>query len=54
MKNLTVAALIGRMLGETTDDGVLQKLQSMLGMATKAGVAKQNAGKIIEAVKANA
>jgi uncharacterized membrane protein YqiK len=52
MKNLSVAALIGQMMGMTNDAGVLKGLQSMMGMANSAGVATQNAGAVIDAVTA--
>lgn len=50
MKNLSVAALIGQMMGMTGDKDVLGRLQSMMGAANRAGVATQNAGKVINAV----
>ena len=50
MKNLSVAALIGQMMGLTTDADVLQNLQSMMGAASRAGLATQNAGQVIAAV----
>ncbi|MFK7769296.1 MAG: hypothetical protein AB8B55_18890 [Mariniblastus sp.] len=53
MKNLSVAALIGQMMGLTNDAAVLKNLQSMMGMANKAGVATENAGAVINAVKAS-
>ncbi len=52
LKNLSVAALIGQMMGQTSDTNVLQRLGQMMGMANKAGVATQNASKVIEAVGA--
>ncbi len=54
LKNLSVAALIGQMMGQTTDGNVLNRLQSMMGMATRTGIASENAGKIIDAVKTKA
>ena len=54
LKNLSVAALIGQMMGLTTDVNVLGNLQSMMGMANKAGVSTQNAGKVIQALNAKA
>jgi len=54
LKNLSVAALIGQMMGQTTDGNVLNKLQSMMGMATRTGITSENAGKIINAVKTKA
>ena len=50
MKNLSVAALIGQMMGLTNDADVLQNLQSMMGAATRAGISSQNAGDVIAAV----
>ena len=50
MKNLSVAALIGQMMGATDDSVVLKNLQKMMGAASQAGVATQNAGKVINAV----
>ena len=50
MKNLSVAALIGQMMGLTNDVDVLQNLQSMMGAATRAGISSQNAGDVIAAV----
>ncbi len=52
MKNLSVAALIGQMMGLTSDTEVLGRLQAMMGAATRAGVATQNAGQVIQAVSA--
>jgi uncharacterized membrane protein YqiK len=54
LKNLSVAALIGQMMGLTNDVNVLGNLQSMMGMANKAGVSTQNAGKVIAALNAKA
>jgi len=50
MKNLSVAALIGQMMGLTKDAAILKNLQSMMGAANRAGVATQNAGTVINAV----
>ena len=52
MKNLSVAALIGQMMGQTDDQNVLTRLQSMMGMANRAGLASENAGKVLNAVSA--
>ncbi len=54
VKNLSVAALIGQMMGLTSDSTVLGRLQQMMGMATKTGVAGQSASKVIEAIGAKA
>lgn len=48
LKNLSVAALIGQMMGQTSDGNVLTKLQSMMGMANRSGVSSQNAGKVLK------
>ena len=50
MKNLSVAALLGQMMGLTDDSTVLGKLQSMMAMANRTGVADQNAGTVIQAI----
>lgn len=50
LKNLSVAALIAQMMGQTKDADVLSQLTSMMGMANQAGVANQNAGAVINAV----
>ena len=54
LKNLSVAALIGQMMGLTNDINVLGNLQSMMGMANQAGVSTQNAGKVVNALNAKA
>lgn len=51
MKNLSVAALIGQMMGATNDESVLKRLQGMMTAANRAGVATQNAGQVLAAVK---
>ena len=51
VKNLSVAALIGQMMGLTSDKEVLDRLQEMMGAANRTGVANQNAGKVINAIK---
>ncbi|MCP4778511.1 MAG: flotillin family protein, partial [Planctomycetaceae bacterium] len=48
VKNLSVAALIGQMMGLTNDKEVLGKLQEMMGAANRTGFASQNAGKVIK------
>lgn len=50
LKNLSVAAVLGQMMGLTSDTDVLKRLQSMMSAANRAGVANQNAGKVINAV----
>ncbi len=52
LKNLSVAALIGQMMGLTDNSDVLGRLQSMMTAATRAGVAKENSGKVLKAVTA--
>jgi uncharacterized membrane protein YqiK len=51
LKNLSVAALIGQMMGLTDDSDVMERLQSMLGAATKAGLARENAGTVVKAIQ---
>ncbi len=48
VKNLSVAALIGQMMGLTNDKEVLDRLQEMMGAANRTGIASQNAGKVIK------
>ncbi len=48
VKNLSVAALIGQMMGLTNDKEVLDRLQQMMGAANRTGIASQNAGKVIK------
>ena len=48
VKNLSVAALIGQMMGLTNDKEILDRLQQMMGAANRTGVASQNAGKVIK------
>ena len=48
VKNLSVAALIGQMMGLTNDKEVLGKLQEMMGAANRTGFASQNAAKVIK------
>ena len=43
MKNLSVAALLGQMMGLTDDSSVLGQLQGMISMASRAGVANAKA-----------
>ena len=50
LKNLSVAALIGQLMGLTSDEGQLKKLQSMMSMATRAGMANENAGTVVQAI----
>ena len=50
LKNLSVAVLIGKMMASTSDQGVIGELQSLLTTASKAGVADQNAGTVLDAV----
>lgn len=48
VKNLSVAALIGQMMGLTSDQEILNRLQQMMGAANRTGVASQNAEKVIK------
>ena len=50
LKNLSVAALIGKMMGQTNDEGILQNLQAMMSAASRTGVASQKAKTVIDAV----
>ncbi|MEM7784535.1 MAG: flotillin family protein, partial [Planctomycetota bacterium] len=50
IKNLSVAALIGQMMGLTRDKNELEGLQRMMAMANQAGVAPQKAKTVIDAV----
>lgn len=43
MKNLSVTALIGQMMGLTNDAGVMGKLQGLISMANRAGLSTANA-----------
>ncbi|MEM7453509.1 MAG: flotillin family protein, partial [Planctomycetota bacterium] len=43
IKNLSVAALIGQMMGLTNDAAVLKNLQAMMGAANRSGVATEKA-----------
>ena len=52
LKNLSVAVLIGKMMASTSDKGVIGELQSLLTAANRVGVADQNAGTVLDAVKA--
>lgn len=54
LKNLSVAALIGQLMGLTEDHSLLSRLQGMMSAATRAGVAKQNAGRVLEAIQSKA
>jgi nucleoside diphosphate kinase len=51
LKNLSVAALLGQMMGLTEDNGILSRLQGMMSAATRAGVAKQKAGTVLKAIQ---
>ena len=43
LKNLSVAALLGQMMGSTSDATVMSRLQGMLSMANRAGLSKSSA-----------
>lgn len=47
VKNLSITALIGQMMGLTTDSNVLDQLQSMISAANRAGLATESAGKLL-------
>ena len=47
VKNLSVAALIGRMMGLTGDTNVLSQLQNMIGMANKAGISNEKVSRLL-------
>jgi flotillin len=49
LKNLTVATLIGRLVGLNPDSGTLNKLTGMLGAATRFGLADQSASALLAA-----
>ena len=53
MKNLSVAALIGQMMGLTNDQNVIDRLQSMMSAANRAGLATENAGKVMKKITAS-
>ena len=48
IKNLSVAALLGQMMGLTNDESILKNLQSMMSAATRTGIATQKANSLIE------
>ena len=50
LKNLSVAAVLGQMMGLTNDSNMLNQLQSMMSAANRAGVATETAGNVINAV----
>ena len=52
IKNLSVAALIGQMMGLTDDSSVLGKLQGMLGAANKAGFSNESVSRMLTHSKA--
>ena len=43
MKNLSVAALIGQMMGLTNDQGMMGQLQGLISMANRAGLSAAKA-----------
>jgi uncharacterized membrane protein YqiK len=51
LRNLSVAALLGHMIGMSKDNGILARLQGMLSAATRAGVAQEKAGTVLKAVQ---
>jgi uncharacterized membrane protein YqiK len=54
LRNLSVAALLGQMIGMSDDSGIMSRLQGMLSAATRAGVAKEKAGTVLNAIKGKA
>jgi flotillin len=52
LRNLSVAALLGQMMGLTEDSGIMARLQSMMSAANRVGVSKQNAGIVVNAIQA--
>lgn len=52
IKNLSVAALIGQMMGLTKDSNVLSQLQNMVGAATKAGISNEKVSRLLSHAKA--
>ena len=48
VKDLSIAALIAKMMGMDTTDSVRTQLASLLTMATTAGVTEQKAGRLLE------
>ncbi len=46
MKNLSVAALIGQMMGLTNDSGVMSQLQGLVSMANRAGLSSTKAASL--------
>ena len=51
VKNLSVAALIGQMMGLTNDSGVLGQLQGMISAAAKAGYSNEKASRLLTEAK---
>ena len=49
LKNVTVAALLGKLVGLNPDSGTLNKLTSMIGAASRFGLADQSAGILLAA-----
>ena len=47
VKNLSVAALIGQMMGMTSDSNILGQLQGMIGAATKAGFSNEKVSRML-------
>ena len=50
IKNLSVAALIGQMMGLTNDAAILKNLQAMMGAANRSGLATEKANKVLKAI----
>ena len=48
LKNLSISAVLGKMLKETGENGTRSKLQSLLGAAERFGMQDEKAGEVIE------
>ncbi len=53
LKNLSIAALIGQMMGLTNDSNILGKLQSMLGAARRTGLSNEKASTLLAGIGKN-
>lgn len=51
LKNLTISALLTRMMGDAGDDSTRSKLGALLGAAKRFGLAGENAGKAVKTLK---
>ncbi len=50
VKNLSIAGLLGNMISQADDPGVIGQLQSLLGSATKLGVASEKGGSFLDGI----